>query len=165
MINVIWNQGKIWKRRTKNLTTGKIECQVCGKLVNVPKLTDKHFKEEYLCRSCKKDKNELEKVIATPKPKKVKHKWAVDCPHKNFFGCKYARECMGCYYNPDMKIALMPKQEDDPNKTKTNDWFYGNKVHSKKALKMLDDIKKGKGVRKGGHRCYFKHSKKDDYDY
>jgi len=164
MINVIWHQGKIWKRRTKNLTTGEIECQVCGKLTKIPKLTDKHFNEEYLCRSCKKEKNAEEKTVSAPKKKaKPKARWAIDCPHRNFFACKVASGCVGCYYNPDMKTALMLKQEDDPKKNKTNDWFYGNKAHVKKALKMLADIKTGKGLRKGGRRCYFKHSKKEEY--
>lgn len=85
-----------------------------------------------------------------------------NCPHKQFFGCKNPSECVGCYYNPDKKYALMLKRNDDEPKTAKNNWFYNDKKHSKICLDMLDDIKNGRGLLKGGTRCYFKNARKGD---
>lgn len=161
MINHIRSQGKIWKRRGKNLVGGEIECPRCGKWTKVAKFTDKHFTQEYICRACNKELNaEKPKVKPKAKPKKKTISMASDCPHKPFFNCKGAKGCQGCYYNPDKKTALLKKNPEDPSKNAKTHWFYGNKVHAKKALKLLDDIKKGKGLFKNGNRFYFKHAKK-----
>ena len=166
MKNEIRSNGKIWKRRSKNLTSGEINCPRCGIWKPIKKFTDKHFNDEYFCQRCKKELKELEpKKVSTKvsgKPKKKKPQWAIDCPHRPFFACKKASECQGCYYNPTKKIALLLKEPDDPKKTATNNWFYGNKKDAKKLLKILDDIKSGKGLHIGGRRTYFKYARKGD---
>jgi len=136
---------KIWTRRSKNLTSGEICCPRCGEWKEFKRLTDRHFEDEYICSKCKKELRDLEPP--KPKetvPKKVKPQFPPDCKHKWFFKCKYARECIGCYYNPDKKIAMMKKHEDDSPKPKTL-WFYHDKKFAKEMLKMLEDIKQGRG--------------------
>ena len=167
MKNTIRSKGKIWKRRSKNLTSGEIQCPLCGKWTKVPKLTDKHFNEEYLCRVCKKQFTEhvlgnKKAPKAKSKPKKFVASFPDDCPHKPFFGCKTPKGCVGCYWNPDKKIALMGEEK----KTAKVHWFYGDKGHSKKVLKVLEDIKSGKGLGKGGTRTYLRYARKqkDDED-
>lgn len=167
MKNVIRSKGKICLRRSKNLTSGEIECPRCGKWDKVKTLTDKHFNEEYFCSTCRKELKSLETKTESTKvngniPKRRKSQWAIDCPHKPFFGCKVARECTGCYYNPDQKIALIRLEEDDPKKTAKMHWFYGDKSHVKKSLKLLEEIKVGKGIHKGGNRSHFKYARKSE---
>jgi hypothetical protein len=163
MINVIKSQGKVWLRRSKNLVSGTIECHRCGDEKKVVKFTGKHFTVEFICRTCNKELNvDKVKPKRVSKPKKPKPTMAKDCPHKYFFGCKGANGCIGCYYNPDVKMALKKATPDDPKKNKTDNWFYGNKAHAKKALKLLDDIRLGRGLKRGGKRFYFKHSKNKD---
>lgn len=164
MINIIHSDGKIWERRSKKLISGEIECPRCGGLKYFSNLLDKHFTEVYICNTCKKELN-ADKPKSKPKSKPKKKseiRWAVDCPHKPFFKCKSKRECQGCYYNPSKKIALVIKDPSDPKKTPTHDWFYGNKAHVKKALRLLNDIKNGKGLMRGGSRYHFKYAKKDE---
>ena len=158
MKNVIRSQGKIWQRRSKNLKSGDIQCPTCGEWTTFKKLTDKHFNEEFVCKGCKPPKPK-------PKPKKKTAKkpkptFPEDCPHKPFFACKRPSECVGCYYNPDKKIALATKHEDDPKKNAKDHWFYHSKKHAKERLKNLDDIKHGRGLLKGGNRSYFKYARK-----
>jgi len=160
MINEIYSGGKIWKRRSKNLTSGEIICPRCGDPTKVRKFTDKHFNEPFLCKNCTKETKPKPKKLVT-KPKRKKETFPENCPHKPFFNCKVARNCVGCYYHPVKKIALMPKTPDDPPKTARNHWFYGVKSHSKRALKLLDDIKHGRGLCKGGTRTYFKYARKE----
>lgn len=155
---------KIWKRRSVNLTSGEINCGRCGAWTRVTRFTDKHFKDEYSCRTCKKELN-----ADKPKPKrksapKKKLQWPEHCPHKPFFNCKVVSECKGCYYNPTKKLALLKIDKDDPNKIAKDHWFYGNKAHAKKALKLLDDIRLGRGLQRGGNRTYFKHARKSEID-
>ena len=167
MKNNIRSKGRVWKRRSKNLKSGEIQCWTCGEWKKVPAFQDKHFKVEYHCRSCTKVLNEdkPKNINQVSTPKKIRPKFPDNCPHKPFFWCKRASECIGCYYNPDKKIALMTKDPDDPKKTAKNDWFYGNKKHAKECLEILEDIKYGRGLRKGGTRSRFKHAReKEDED-
>ena len=167
MKNIIRSKGKTWKRRSKNLTSGEIQCPRCGEWKKVPKLTDKHFNEEYTCRTCKKEINLTtpRPTKATPqRPKRFKPQFPDDCPHKAFFWCKSPSECIGCYYNPDKKIALMQRSEDDEKKTAKDNWFYHDKKHAKECLSLLDDIRLGKGLFKNGTRCRFKHARKDELE-
>lgn len=165
MKNMIRSKGKIFKRRSKTLKSGEINCGRCGTWTKVSRFTEKHFTEEYQCRSCAKELN-----IDKPKPKrtkttkKSKPQWAIDCPHKPFFNCKRPSECRGCYYNPSKKLALLKADPDDDVKTAKDHWFYGNKKHAKTCLKMLDDIKHGRGLRKGGNRTYFRYARKSEND-
>lgn len=87
-----------------------------------------------------------------------------NCPHKQFFGCKNPSDCIGCYYNPDKKYALMLRNKDDEPKNSKDNWFYGNKKSAKISLQTLDDIKNGRGLLKGGTRCYFKNARKGGED-
>lgn len=169
MKNVVRSKGRIWKRRSKNLNSGEIQCHTCGEWKRVPKFTDRHFKEEYHCRSCNKMLNEGKpkpepKAKDKKKPKRFKPYWPKDCPHRAFFWCKTPSRCVGCYYNPEKKIALMTRNEDDPKKTAKNDWFYGNKKHAKECLKLLEDIRLGRGLLPNGTRHRFKHQRKTDED-
>lgn len=100
------------------------------------------------------------KVAKKIVPKKIKIDFPENCPHKPFFGCNKKSECLGCYYNPNQKIAMMKRDIDDPTKSPKDDWFYGSKRHAKKCLEMLEDIKLGRGLHKGGTRCYFKYARK-----
>lgn len=169
MKNNIRSKGRIWKRRSKNLISGEIQCPRCGEWKKVPKFTDKHFTEEYTCRGCKKELNEEQPKPPPkkkkPKEKKFKPRWPDNCPHKAFFWCKSPRECVGCYYNPEKKVALMTTGDDDPKKTAKKDWFYGQtKKQVEERLQTLEDIKHGKGLFKGGARCRFKHARKSEED-
>ena len=160
MKNIIRSQGKIWKRRSKNLKSGEICCPICGDWVTVKRFTDKHFKEEFRCKLCTEPKPK-------PKPKKKVSKvkkitFPPDCPHRPFFNCKTASGCKGCYYNPIKKIALMVRHEDDEKKTAKDHWFYHSKKHSKESLKLLDDIKHGRGLLPGGNRTYFRYARKSE---
>lgn len=156
MKNEIRSNGKIWKRRSKALKSGEIQCNICGDWKRIAKLTDKHFKEEFNCKDCTPE---------TPKPKTIPKKintksvLAEECSHKPLFGCKRPIECRGCYYNPNKKIALMTVEIADV-KTVGNDWLYGNKKHTKTTLSILEDIKHGRGLHKGGNRSYFKYARK-----
>lgn len=85
-----------------------------------------------------------------------------ECPHLNFFQCKSAKECLGCYYNPIREEAMWV--EEDENKKPKDLWFYSSKKHASDRLKTLEDIRLGKGLRKGGNRCYFKHARKNKND-
>ena len=58
----------------------------------------------------------------------------------------------------------MLNHEDDPKKTAKNDWFYGNKKHAKVCLEMLEDIKHGRGLLKGGRRYHFKYARTKSND-
>lgn len=165
MKNNIRSKGRIWKRRSKNLKSGEIQCWTCGEWKKVPKFADKHFKEEYHCRSCTKVLNESKPKPTKKKetkPKKFKPRFPENCPHKAFFWCKSPSECIGCYYNPDKKVALMTRDPDDPKKNAKRDWFYGDKKHAKECLEMLEDIKHGRGLFKNGTRFRFKHQRKED---
>ena len=166
MKNQIRANGKIFERRSKNLTSGEIHCGRCGEWKRVSKLTDKHFNEEFLCSTCRKElKPEVEVKVKKSKKqtaKKFKAHFPDNCPHKPFFACTRASECVGCYYNPEKAIALMTKDEDDPPKTAKENWFYGDKKHAKASLATLEDIKHGRGLLKGGNRCYFKYARKSD---
>lgn len=89
-----------------------------------------------------------------------------ECAHVNFFGCKNAAQCLGCFYNPIKQEALAnrPGFEED-KKTATQNWFYGQpKKELEKQLKTLDDIKAGRGLRKGGLRCKWRYARKNDID-
>ena len=149
MINRIRTGDKIWERRSKKLISGEIECVRCGHWARVAKLSDKHFKEEYICRQCNKEiKQSNPRPTKTKVQKKIKPKLPDSCPHRPFFGCKLTNECLTCYYNPDVKQNL---------------WFYNQtKSEIKKRLQTLDDIKSGKGLFKNGTRCYFKYQRKED---
>jgi len=167
MINKIRSNGKIWQRRSKSLVSGEIECPRCGEWKHFSKLNDSHFKDEYICPQCSKEvKSDFslepitERKRHNNKPKKFKPYLAQTCPHKQFFGCTKPRDCVGCYYNPEQKIAMMKRDEDDPPTNKSH-WFYASKKHSEELLNMLDDIKNGIGLSKGGNRCYFKNARKD----
>lgn len=160
MKNNIRVKGKIYQRRTKNLKSGEIQCHTCGEWKRVPTFTDKHFIEEYTCRTCKKELKEPASINTKPKTRSNKLEFPDSCPHRVFFWCKKPSECIGCYYNPDKKIALIKKDEDDPNKSVKTDWFYGNKKQAKLGLQNLEDIKNGKGLFKNGNRYRMKHSRK-----
>lgn len=84
-----------------------------------------------------------------------------NCLHKGFFWCKTPSQCIGCYYHPDKKIALIKKEKDEFKSVKYH-WFYHDKKHVKICLEMLEDIKAGKGLFKNGTRCWFKHSRKGE---
>lgn len=163
MINMIRTKdGKVWTRRSKGLVTGEICCPRCGDWKKVGKFTDKHFTEEYTCSTCKgelKTKDGEPTKVSGHKPKKVRAQFPENCPHRPFFGCRTAGGCIGCYYNPDVKIALMKRDEDDQDKTAKDNWFYGNKKHAKECLAILEDIKHGRGLLKGGNRTYFKYAR------
>lgn len=78
-----------------------------------------------------------------------------DCAHINFFWCKSASECFGCYYNPIKEEALKnrDKFQGEYKKTTKHDWFYGGpKKEIKEILQLLDDIRKGRGLFKNGRR-------------
>lgn len=167
MKNVIKSQGRVWKRRSKNLVGGEIECVRCGHDTTIKTFKDEHFTKEFVCSTCKK---ELKADQPKPKPKKKKTPkkkkigFPDDCPHRPFFHCKTASGCKGCYYNPDKKIALMKKNEDDEPKNSKEHWFYHSKKHSKECLKLLDDIKHGRGLMPGGNRHYFRYARKTEED-
>lgn len=80
------------------------------------------------------------------KPNTKKAQFPSNCPHKNFFGCKTPRDCPTCYYNPDIK---------------QKPWFYGDKAHAKKCLKLLEDIRLGRGLQPGGKRFPWKYARKN----
>jgi hypothetical protein len=165
MKNSIRVKGKICIRRSKNLKSGEVACARCGDWTFVTKLLDKHFNEEYRCSNCKKElKVDEVKPPKVSKPKKQKIGFPENCPHKPFFGCSRASECVGCYYNPDVKIALMVRDPDDDPKTAKVNWFYADKKHAKVCLEMLDDIKQGRGLHKGGTRCHFRYGRKTEKD-
>jgi hypothetical protein len=158
MKNVIRSNGKVFKRRSAKLKSGEIQCGMCGDWKKVGKLTDKHFDVEYLCKTCSDDTKPEPKKI--PK-QKVKLQLAEDCPHRPLFGCVKPTECVGCYHNPVKKMALMINEDED-KKTARDNWFYGTKKHSKACLEILDDIKRGKGLHRGGTRCYLKYARKSE---
>lgn len=85
-----------------------------------------------------------------------------ECPHLNFFQCKSAKECLGCYYNPIEKESMWV----EPGETKKPKhlWFYRSEKHANDRLKTLEDIRNGVGLRRGGRRCYFKHARKNKDD-
>lgn len=168
MKNVIRSNGKIAKRRSKNLNEGEIQCLTCGTWITVSKFVDKHFNEIFYCKSCKKEQQEEDKKVDI-KPKKKKQQrpqFPDNCPHRPFFGCNSSRWCQGCYYNPDEKIALMTKfgYDSDEVKTSKTHWFYSDKNHAKKLLALLEDIKQGRGLLKGGNRSWFKYARKNKDD-
>jgi len=164
MKNQIRHNGKIFERRSKSLSSGEIHCGRCGEWQKVSRLTDKHFNEEFMCSTCKKELKPKVEVKQSKKQsaKKTKAHFPDNCPHKPFFGCTRPSECMGCHYNPVKEIALMTKDPDDPKKTAKENWFYGDKKNAKARLEMLEDIKHGRGLLKGGNRCYFKYARKSE---
>ena len=174
MINSIRIDGVLRERKSKALFTDdyskiEIQCYDCGIWKKIKKIENDHITKKFKCASCKRKSNPTKKKkVAKKKVTKKKEKWKVtwpdNCPHKAFFGCKIMSQCQGCYYNPDKKIALMPKkgQDDDEKKTAKIHWFYGDKKYSEKALKLLEEIKLGKGLHKGGTRSHFKYSRKKD---
>ena len=170
MINLIRSKGRLWQRRSKNLKSGEINCVRCGDWKRVSKFTDRHFKEEYFCRTCKKELTKAQKKTTATKvsgknPKKLKPYFPKDCLHRPFFWCKTPSKCIGCYYNPEKKIALMRRFEDDEKKTAKVNWFYGRgKRNVKKLLKFLDDIKHGRGLHRGSTRLYFRYARKSEND-
>lgn len=168
MKNTIRTGDKIWLRRSKKLVSGEIQCPRCGDWTKVRKLSDKHFTEEYICTDCKKETKEespppkQKKATGLLKQKKFKPYFPPNCPHRPMYRCKRPSECVGCYWNPEKKVALMAKSEDDEPKKL---WFYSNKKDAKEQLKLLDDIKNGVGLFPNGNRCKFKNARtKDDMD-
>ena len=162
MKNKIRSQGRIWHRRSKNLTSGEILCPRCGAWKRVSKFTDKHFTEEHSCRTCKRELREIQIKVKPIKVKKAKAQFPKDCPHRPFFWCKTPKACVGCYYNPDKKFALAARFDDDDEKKKAKThWFYGNKRHAKASLKMLDDIKHGRGLFENGRQHHFRYARKN----
>lgn len=153
MKNNIRTDGKIYKIKNKSLVSGEIECISCGDWVYFEKLRPVHFKKEFFCKTCKtqmkKEPIKKERVV-------TKKSLPLDCAHRQFFGCKRPSECTGCYYNPDWEMARIQIIEGGEQKTKKDHWFYGDKKHVERCLKLLDDIKRGVGLMKGGTRCYFK---------
>ena len=107
-------------------------------------------------------KKTTKKKVVKSVPKRIKVGFPESCPHKPFFGCTKASECLGCYYNPSKKVAMMLRDPDDRKKNQQTDWFYSSSRHAKKCLEMLEDIKHGRGLHKGGTRCYFKYARKGD---
>lgn len=91
----------------------------------------------------------MAKKVSTKKTK-PKAEFPSNCPHKNFFGCKTPRTCSTCYYNPDIKQKPL--------------WFYSDKKHAEECLATLADIKAGRGLRRGGKRCPWKHARKTKND-
>ena len=164
MKNTIRVDGKICIRRTKKLKPGEINCSRCGDWTFVSRLTDKHFNDEYQCQNCKSElKVKVESTkVCNKAPRKQRKEFPEDCPHRPFFGCARPSDCVGCHYNPDKKIALMLRDPDDEPKTAKFNWFYSDKKHAKICLDMLDDIKHGRGLLKGGNRCYFKYARKGE---
>jgi len=172
MINSLKVDGILRERSSKTLLTGdyseiEIQCYECGIWKSVKKLTNEMITEKFFCGSCKRKNKAPKKKITkkkTTKAKKWKNQFPENCPHKAFFGCKVANQCQGCYYNPDKKIALMPKYgipfEPGEKKNTKEHWFYGDKKHSEKALGLLEEIKSGKGLLKGGARSHFKYARK-----
>lgn len=177
MINDLKVDGIIRERTSKALFTNEhscieIRCYECGEWIVIKKILSEHITERFTCGVCSRKlkaatrAQEKAKTKAEVKPKairKAKNQFPSDCPHKPFFHCRSANECQGCYYNPDMKIALMSKyghEDDGEKKTAKIHWFYGDKKHAETSLAILDDIKHGRGLHKGGNRCWFKYSKK-----
>ncbi len=142
---------KVWSRRSKKLKSGEINCPRCGEWKEIKRFTDKHFTEDYICGRCKKELRKLNppepKERKVPKPKAT---FPMDCKHKWFFRCKTPSRCVGCYYHPVRKIAMMTRHEDDDPKPRSL-WFYADKRHVKDSLKMLEDIKYGRGKYKLKH--------------
>lgn len=165
MKNVIRSKGKIWKRRSKNLTSGEIECPRCGHWTKVSKFTDKHFDIEFICIQCRKEIKKEQAADKTESPKKKREvlQFPPNCPHKPFFGCKRPSECVGCYYNPNKEISFKLKNPDSTPRPKWM-WFYHNKKEAQERLQLLDDIKNGKGLFKNGTRTYFKYARKNEDD-
>ncbi len=173
MLNSIKIDGVIRSRKSKALFTDsfseiEIQCFNCGIWKEIKKIKNEHIIEKFLCGTCSrraklraKRPNRKPKKIAKKKSKKFKPYWPEDCPHYAFFRCKSPRECVGCYYNPERKIAMMPKPGVELEKGEKKPWFYSSKKHAKLALEMLNDIKTGKGLHKKGNRCYFKHARKE----
>ena len=176
MINSLKVDGVIRERKSKTLLTGQfseieIQCYECGIWKKIKKIENEHITKKFLCGSCKRKlkkptKKKVTKKKVSKKSKRFKNQWPEDCPHKPFFGCKSPNECQGCYYNPDKKIAMMPKygqtfDKEDKKNTKDH-WFYHYKSHVKESLEFLSDIKSGKGLKKGGTRYYFKYARKND---
>jgi len=79
-----------------------------------------------------------------------------NCQHRAFFSCKKPNKCLGCYYNPIKADAYADKEPDEKKI-----WFYSSKKHVKACLQELSEIKKGKGLCRGGTRCYFKYAKRE----
>ncbi|MBV1929312.1 MAG: hypothetical protein KUG81_07360, partial [Gammaproteobacteria bacterium] len=57
------------------------------------------------------------------------------------------------------KVALKLRHSDDPKKNAKDHWFYGDKRWAKKLLTVLDDIKHGRGLLKGGNRYRFRYGR------
>lgn len=184
MINDLKVDGVIRERTSKALFTNEhsnieIRCYECGDWVEIKKLLSEHITAKYTCGSCSRKIKLAERAkekANTPKEKKptsekksVKftNRFPDNCPHKPFFACRSANSCQGCYYNPDMKIALMRKlghEDDGEKKTAKAHWFYGDKKSAEISLAILDDIKHGRGLMPGGNRCYFKYAKRTSDD-
>lgn len=179
MINSIKLDGVLRERKSKSLFTDsyseiEIQCYECGKWVKIKKIENDHIVKKFNCGSCKRkikppvkrSKNSKAIKKAVKKVAKKRIQFPEDCPHKPFFKCTVASQCQGCYYNPDKAIALMPKKgqefEKGEKKNTKDHWFYGDKSHVKKALGLLEDIKTGKGLHKGGARCHFKYARKNN---
>lgn len=180
MINDLKIDGVIRERTSKALFTNEhshieIRCYECGDWIEIKKILSEHITARYVCGGCsrklklaerakEKAATQKEKVpTAEKKLARFKNSFPDNCPHKPFFGCRSANSCQGCYYNPNVKIALMPRfghEDDGDKKTAKEHWFYGDKKNSAKSLAILDDIKHGRGLMPGGNRCYFKYSKR-----
>jgi len=183
MINTIKIDGIVRERKSKTMFTNdyseiEIQCYECGSWKEIKKLTNDHIVKKFNCRSCNmkatmakkkaSKKKTKKKVVKKKVSKKFKPYWPDDCPHRPFFKCKSPRECQGCYRNPEKKIALMARYgqpfEKGEKKTAKIHWFYSSKKHANESLKILNDIKNGKGLLKGGARSYFKYARKDEDD-
>ena len=178
MLNTIKIDGQVRDRKSKAMFTNDyseigIQCFDCGDWVEIKKLTNDHITKKFHCGSCsRKIKSAIKKAKKKPvkkvvkKSTRVKPQWAENCEHMAFFKCKSPRECQGCYYNPTKKIALQSRYgipfEPGEKKNAKDHWFYGNKKHVTEALKLLADIKSGKGLKAGGNRSYFRYARKED---
>lgn len=164
MINNIRKNGKVFLRRSKKLTSGEIECKKCGEWEEVKKLTSSHFNEEFLCKECKKElkkyQAKVEKLKQETQKPKSKLSMPDNCSHKNFLWCKNASNCVGCIYHPIKEIALMKRHEDEEEKDESM-WFYYDEEDARERLKILDDIRLGKGLFKNGRRSNFRFSQRN----
>lgn len=161
MINNIRKDGKIWKRRSKNLTSGEIECKRCGDWTKINKLKESHFCEEFICKNCSKEIKDETPKETKKHVKKEKLTLPENCEFKSQFYCKNPKDCIGCYYHPIKEIAL---DDGEGGRKSSHLWLWSDKKHAKTMLKLLDDIRKGKGLHKGGNRSYLKHSKREKED-
>lgn len=89
-----------------------------------------------------------------------------DCRHLNFFWCKNAKECFGCFYNPIKEEALQNEEGfEDEVKTEKENWFYGRDPRIQKVLlSLLDDIKNRRGLHKNGTPFRWRYSRKNKFD-